>query len=302
MTHPHPRYHGIWLPLVTPFTDGVVDERSWRRLVRTYLPAVDGLVVGATTGEGLALGPDEVHRIVTWAVEERAAAGAATPILVGMAGAATLSVVRATEAAERWGGDGFLVACPYYVRPSQEGLRLHFEAIADATARDVLIYNIPYRTGVNLQNDTLLRLAERSNIAGVKDCCVDLAQTKDLIARKPGGFSVLGGEDPGLRAALHAGADGGITATAHLDPAGFRRFRALAAAGRWVEADALWDDLAALAALAFAEPNPAPIKYCLWRRGLIASPELRLPMTTVGRALALRLDRASAPEGRVSVG
>jgi 4-hydroxy-tetrahydrodipicolinate synthase len=253
-------------------------------------------VLGATTGEGLALSAEEMRRVVTWTAEELEAAGAPTPILIGLAGAVTSMVVQALRAAEAWAGDGFLVTCPHYVRPAQEGLRLHFEAVADSTGKDVLVYNIPYRTGVNLANDTLLRLAERPNIVGVKDCCADPVQTRDLIARKPAGFSVLAGEDAGLDAALRAGADGGVTASAHIDPDGFRNFHRLAAQGRWAEAEVVWDDLAALAKLLFSEPNPAPLKHSLWRMGLIESPELRLPMTPVGDDLALALDRAL--EGR----
>lgn len=296
MTLSHPSYRGIWLPLVTPFIDGRLDETSLVRLVRAFAGRVEGFVLGATTGEGLALSPEEMRRVVLCAAE--ALAGAA-PILLGLAGATTATVVEAMRAMEGWAAGGFLVSCPFYVRPSQEGLRLHFEAIADATGKDVLVYNIPYRTGVNLANDTLLRLAERPNIVGLKDCCTDPAQTRDLIARRPDGFSVLGGEDAGLAVALRAGADGGITASAHADPDGFRRFRALAAAGRWAEADALWDDLAAIAALIFAEPSPAPVKHWLWRAGLIDSPELRLPMAPVSGALAQRIDRALAGRGAV---
>jgi 4-hydroxy-tetrahydrodipicolinate synthase len=293
----HTRYRGLWLPLVTPFRDGRLDEASLRRLVGAYAGRVDGLVLGATTGEGMALSTEEMRLVVLWAAEALERAGRATPILLGLAGAATAGVVQAMQAMEGWAGDGFLVSTPHYVRPSQDGLRRHFEAIADGTGKDLLVYNIPYRTGVNLANDTLLRLAERPNIAGVKDCCTDAAQTRDLIARRPAGFAVLAGEDGGLAPSLRAGADGGITASAHVDPEGFRQFGMLAAQGRWLEADAAWDELATLAALLFAEPNPAPIKHCLWRMGLIDSPELRLPMTPVGGTLALRLDRALARRG-----
>lgn len=296
MTNPHPRFQGIWLPLVSPFKDGRLDESSLRRLVRAYAGRVDGFVLGATTGEGLALSSEEMRQVVLWTVEELEIAGAPTPILIGLAGAVTSAIVQALRAAETWAGDGFLVTCPHYVRPSQEGLRLHFEAVADSTGKDVLVYNIPYRTGVNLANDTLLRLAERPNIVGVKDCCADPVQTQDLIDRKPHGFSVLAGEDASLNLSLRAGADGGVTASAHIDPDGFRRFRALAAEGLWVEADTLWNDLAILPELLFSEPNPAPLKHGLWRMGLIDSPELRLPMTPVSDDLALRLDRAL--EGR----
>lgn len=285
-------FRGLWLPLITPFAEGRLDEASLRSLVRHYAPRVDGFVLGATTGEGMSLSADETREVVLWTAEELAAIGAKTPVLIGLAGASTAGVIEALETAEAWSGDGYLVTCPHYVRPSQEGLRQHFEAIAARTERPVLVYNIPYRTGVNLANDTLLRLAERPNIVGVKDCCADTAQTADLLARKPAGFSVLAGEDAHLHTALRGGADGGVTASAHLDPDGFRTLCALAAEGRWPEAEAIWAKLAALPGLLFAEPNPAPLKHALWRRGLIAGPELRLPMTPVSADLARRLDAA----------
>jgi 4-hydroxy-tetrahydrodipicolinate synthase len=291
MTNPHPRFQGIWLPLVSPFQDGKLDEAALRRLVRAYAGRVDGFVLGATTGEGLALSADELCLIVQCAAEELEIARAPTPILVGLAGAVTSAVVQSLRTTETWPVDGFLVTCPYYVRPSQEGLRLHFEAIAAGTDKDLLVYNIPYRTGVNLQNDTLLRLAEQRNIVGVKDCCADHAQTEDLINRKPPGFSVLAGDDASLARSLRAGADGGVAASAHLDPEGFRRLRALEAEGRQAEADALWNDLASIPELLFAEPSPAPLKHRLWRMGLIGSPEVRLPMIPVSDDLALRLDQ-----------
>ena len=300
MTIPHPRFQGIWLPLVSPFQDGKLDEAALRRLVRAYAGRVDGFVLGATTGEGLALSADELRLIVQCAAEELEIARAPTPILVGLAGAVTSAVVQSLRATETWPVDGFLVTCPYYVRPSQEGLRLHFEAIAAGTDKDLLVYNIPYRTGVNLQNDTLLRLAKQRNIVGVKDCCADHAQTEDLINRKPPGFSVLAGDDASLARSLRAGADGGVAASAHLDPEGFRRLRALEAEGRQAEADALWNDLASIPELLFAEPSPAPLKHRLWRMGLIGSPEVRLPMIPVSDDLALRLDQVLGRQGGAS--
>lgn len=291
----YPRLQGVWLPLASPFRDDRLDEASLRRMVRAYAGKVDGLVLAATTGEGMALSADETRRLVQWTQEELAAAAAPTPILLGVSGAVTAKVAQALREAEAWPVDGFLIACPYYVRPSQEGLRLHFETLAAATTKALVVYNIPYRTGVNLANDTLLALAaEQRNIIGVKDCCADPAQTLDLLARKPAGFSVLAGEDAGLLPSLRAGADGGVVASAHLAPEGFRRLYVLAIEGRWAEADALWSGLAAIPELLFAEPNPAPLKHALWRRGLIDSPQLRLPMTPVSADLAQRLDGALA--------
>lgn len=286
----HPTYQGVWLPLVSPFRNGDLDEASVRRMVARYAGQVDGIILAATTGEGMALSRDETRRLADWTADELAASGQGTPVLIGVCGAVTVNVVEALRAAEDLPAAGFLVACPYYVRPTQEGLRLHFEAVADATARDILVYNIPYRTGVNMANDTLLALAERPNIVGVKDCCADPAQSADLIARKPDGFSVLCGEDAGFLAALRQGADGAVAASAHLRPELFHILYRLAQDHRWTEAERVWADLAAIPEMLFAEPSPSALKYALWRTGLIDTPDLRLPMTPVSPGLARRVE------------
>lgn len=286
----HPRYQGVWLPLVSPFRDGRLDEASVRRMVARYAGQVDGFILAATTGEGMALSRDETRRLADWTWEALAAAGQDTPVLIGLCGAVTANVVEAVSWAEDLPGDGFLIACPYYVRPTQGGLRLHFEAIADATARDILVYNIPYRTGVNMGNDTLLRLAERPNIVGVKDCCADPAQSRDLMARKPDGFSVLCGEDAGYLTALRQGADGGVVASAHLRPEIFRDLHRLARDARWDEAERAWAEVAAIPDLLFAEPSPSALKHALWRIGVLDTPDLRLPMTPPSAELAARVE------------
>jgi len=190
---------------------------------------------------------------------------------------------------------GIVSVCPYYNRPSQDGLIAHFRAIAAATDREVFIYNIPYRTAVNLSNDSLLELAQVPNIVGVKDSCGILAQSLDLLARKPAGFSVLTGEDALYFTMLANGADGGILAASHIATERFldvgRRFAANDIDG----ARAAWAPIAQQVPLLFAEANPMPIKYLLWRQGLIASPECRLPLTKISDALARRLDVMLAP-------
>lgn len=288
-----PRYAGVWLPLVTPFKGGQVDEASIRRLVAAYTDRVDGFVLCATTGEALALSEHETRRVADCAREALDAAGSSARTMLGLCGASTAGVVRAVRDVEGWPVDALLVTCPYYVRPSQEGLHRHFQAIGQATDRDLLVYNIPYRTGVNLQNDTLLALVDaHPNVLGVKDCCADADQTRDLIARKPRRFAVLTGDDACYAQALTDGADGGVLASAHLDPEGFRSLLALARAGRRDDIAAAWADLAWIPDLLFAEPNPAALKHALWRLGHVANPELRLPMTPPTAGLAQRIDKA----------
>jgi 4-hydroxy-tetrahydrodipicolinate synthase len=283
------RLSGIWLPLITPFINGAVDEASLVRLVTHYVrQRIDGLIVAATTGEGLVLDDEETERVVTVTADLVARR---KPVFLGLCGSDTRRLVRRLAATAAWPVDGYLIACPYYSRPSQEGLYQHFAALADATDRPILIYNIPYRTGVNLGNDTTLRLAERANIVGVKDCCADAAQSADLLRRRGPKFAVLTGEDALFHDAIAHGADGGILASAHVDVAAFAAVRAAVLEGSLADAMVRWGPLADVVRLLFTEPNPAPIKHVLWQRGLIAAPELRLPMTGISRSLASRLDR-----------
>jgi 4-hydroxy-tetrahydrodipicolinate synthase len=237
------------------------------------------------------LDDDETQRLVDVARTELHAAGRSMPLYLGLSGSDTREGVKALHRTEVWPIDGYLIACPYYTRPSQEGLFRHFARLAENTSRPLLIYNIPYRTGVNLGNETLSRLAELPNVAGVKDCCADAAQSFDLLRDRRAGFAVLTGEDALFYTALTQGADGGILASAHIDPHGFALVRERLLAGDQPAALTAWRTLVELPRLLFAEPSPAPVKQWLWRIGLIESPELRLPMTGVSDGLAARIDR-----------
>ena len=201
---------GVWLPIVTPFVDDAVDFVSYERMLEHYLgKGVTGIFPLGTTGESPTVGADEVDAIVERTVSVVAGR---VPVFVGVGGNATASVVKSLRRLDRYGIDGIVSVCPYYNRPSQDGMREHFTRIAEATDRKVIIYNIPYRTGVNLANDTLLRLAEIPNIVGVKDSCANLAQSLELLRRRPAGFAVMTGEDALFYTMLAHGADGGILA------------------------------------------------------------------------------------------
>ena len=281
---------GIWLPLITPFLDGALDEPSLRRLVRHYAQEpLDGMILAGTTGESMTLDDAETERLTLSSAE---ALDGAMPLWLGLSGSDTTKLIKQIEHTASWPIDGYLITVPYYTRPSQEGLFAHFSAAARATDRPIIVYNIPYRTGVNLANDTLLRLAERDKIVGVKDCCADPAQSFALTAAKPGGFSVLTGEDVFFHAALCQGADGGILAAAHVETAAFARVRDLHLANDRQGALEHWRELVGIARLLFREPNPAAVKYWLHRAGLITSPELRLPMMPASPALRVLIDEA----------
>jgi 4-hydroxy-tetrahydrodipicolinate synthase len=289
------RLQGLWLPLVTPFRDSELDVPSLRRLVRHYAGRpIDGLILAATSGEGLLLSIAELERLVTVVREELDATRRDLPVCLGLAGAATAKMLDLLDETAAWPIDGYLVSSPYYLRPSQRGLQQHFTALADRAASPIVLYNIPYRSGVNLTNETLLALAEHQNIVGMKDCGADRAASIELLRLRPAGFRVLTGEDALYHDALVDGADGAILLSAHLETDTFAAVLAHLKMGDRDAAAACWQDVCELTRLLFTEPSPAPAKYWLARTGLIDSAEVRSPMVAVGSELAARLDQEIA--------
>ena len=178
------------------------------------------------------MAPDELERLVTVTraeIIEQRALSADLPWPVRRQHAKMLDTLDETAA---WPIDGYLIASPYYTRPSQRGLVQHFTALADHASWPIVLYNIPYRTAVNLTNETLLQLASHPNIVGMKDCSADRAQSIDFLARRPAGFRVLTGEDAQYHEALSDGADGAILLSAHLETEAFASVRTLMQAGR----------------------------------------------------------------------
>jgi 4-hydroxy-tetrahydrodipicolinate synthase len=287
---------GVWVPLVTPFKDGLIDCVSYRRLIEHYVAAgVSGLFPLGTTGEAPTLDEGEIDAIIAETVD---AVAGRVPVFVGIGGNATHKAIKAIRRAGRHGFAGIISVCPYYNRPSQDGLRAHFTAISEATDRNILIYNIPYRTSVNLANETVMRLAELKNIVGIKDSAGSIIQSLELLANKPSGFSVLTGEDHVFFSLLCSGADGGILASSHVATDRFVEIARLVAANNHQEARAIWTPLQRLIAKLFEEANPMPLKHCLWRQGLIASPECRLPLTSISPRLRDELDRWMSDEAQ----
>ena len=283
------RFSGVWLPIITPFKDGEIDYAGYERLVDHYVRAgISGVIPLGTTGESPTIDEAETEALVEQTV---ATVAGRVPILIGVGGNDTRKVVKAVKALQKHAVQGILSVCPYYNRPSQDGMREHFTRVAGATDRPILIYNIPYRTGVNLANETLLALAAIPNIAGVKDSSGNIAQSLDLLRQRPAGFTVLTGEDAFFYTMLAHGCDGGILASAHVETATFLSVYERMVANDHQGALKAWSRLEPMVPLLFKEPNPVPIKHCLWRQGLIASAECRLPLTRVSDSLAKDLDR-----------
>lgn len=278
------------MPIVTPFVDGAVDFAGYERLLEHYLgKGVSGVFPLGTTGESPTIDDDEMEALVERTV---GVVAGRVPVFVGVGGNATRKVLATLKRLERHRFEGIVSVCPYYNRPSQDGMREHFTRIAEATDRQILVYNIPYRTSVNLANDTLLRLAELPNVVGVKDSSGNLAQSLDLLRQRPEGFAVMTGDDALFYTMLAHGGDGGILASCHVATEGFVGVHARMAANDHHAARAIWSRLEAVVPLLFKEANPMPIKHCVWRQGLITSPECRLPLTRISSGLADELDRA----------
>lgn len=284
-------FSGIWVPLITPFADGEVDHTALRALVRRYADAgIAGLVALGTTGEPSALDAAEQDAVLATILDEAHAArhgdAQALPVLVGVSGNHTASMAARIGQLNALPIAGVLMAAPYYVRPSQAGIVGHFMTLADASDKPVVLYDIPYRTGVRLELDTLLTLAAHPRIQAVKDCAGSLDTTLALI--RDGRLQVLTGEDINIFNSLCLGGSGAIAASAHLRPERFVALYRALSAGQLDEGRRIFHELAPLIQALFAEPNPAPVKALLAAQGLIRD-GLRMPMMRAGDALVARL-------------
>ncbi len=275
---------GLWVPLVTPFdTEGAVDHTALARLAqRLATAAITGTVVCGSTGEAAAL--DEGEQLA--ALETVAAAAPALPRIMGLSGYHLGQTLAWVQRLNREALAALLVPAPHYIRPSQQGLIDWFTAIAEASAAPLVLYDIPYRTGITLERETLRTLATHPNIVAIKDCGGDAAKTRALIA--DGQLQVLAGEDAQLFGTMAEGGAGAIAASAHLRTEDFVRVVRWLRAGRLAEARALWQPLVPLIELLFAEPNPAPLKVALALEGQMGE-TLRAPMTRAGDAVRERL-------------
>ena len=285
-------FEGVFVPNVTPFKDGEIDEASLRRLVDYIIDAgATGIVPSGTTGECATLSHDEHIKIIEVVAEQ---VGGRVPVIAGIGTNSTRETLSLVERAEKFELQGYLVVGPYYNRPSQEGIVEHFRAVSEATEVPVLIYNIPARTGRNIEVDTVVELSRIPNIVGIKDASGDINQTMNIIARTDG-FSVLAGEDHLLFNICCLGGHGGILASAHVLPADFLSLCCATKEGDLEEARRLHYRLLPLVRTMFKEPNPAPAKAALRLLGVIDSDELRLPLMSV--SAACREDMAGVLHG-----
>lgn len=276
-------FTGLWIPLVTPFRGDAVDHDALTKLVRQLHPrGIAGFVPCGSTGEAAALDATEQLAVLDTVL----AAADGLPVVMGIGGDNLARAQAMVAAACERPIAGLLIAPPCYVRPAPAGVLDWFRTLADASRAPVLVYDIPYRTGVELPLATLLALAEHPRIRGLKDCGGDAAKTQALIA--DGRLAVLAGEDAQIFTTLALGGHGAIAASAHLHTERFAQVIALLAEGRLPQARALWQPLQPWVATLFSEPNPGPVKTLLAHAGQIG-PALRAPMTPASDALLRRL-------------
>lgn len=269
-------FAGSHVAVVTPLrASGEVDWQAWARLVDFHLQqGSDGLVVGGTTGESVALSDEELRGLLTKAREQ---AGSRLKILAGLGTSVTAATVERVKAFTTLPIDGALLVTPAYNRPTQEGLYLHFQAAAAASRVPVVLYNVPTRTAVDLLPDTVARLARVPKIVATKEAVPDMQRIRELRAACPPDFQILSGDDPTAREAITNGACGVVTVTGNVAPG---LMSAMVDAARRGDARAAQIDaqLAPLHQALFVEANPIPVKWALERMGLIDG-TLRLPLT-----------------------
>src|SRR5438874_2776864 len=278
----NPIFTGSFVALVTPFRNGKVDEAKLRELVELHVAnGTDRLVPCGTTGESPTLSHDEHKRVIEVVVQ---AARKRIKVLAGTGSNATAEALDLTRHAERTGADGALVVNPYYNKPTQEGLYRHYRAVAESVAIPIIAYNIQSRTAVNVETDTLARLArDVRNIVGVKEASGSLDQMSQVILACGPDFSVLFGDDNITLPLLAIGGSGVISVIANILPRETSDMVHAALDGDWKRARDLHYRLFPLARAAFLETNPIPIKEAMAMAGMI-EPEFRLPMCRMSDA------------------
>jgi len=284
--------NGIWLPIITPLKDNHIDKKSYKKMINHYIDeGITGIIPMGTTGESPTLDDYEKELLLNITIEY---VNNRVPIFFGHGGNYTNKVIKNLKKIETSGIDGILSVCPYYNRPSQEGIYEHFNAISESTDLDVLLYNIPYRTGRNIENETLYKLAKKNNIIGVKDASGDFSQSTDLIMNRPDNFSIMSGEDLTLFSSLALGADGGIVASAHLSTSLYLDLIEAFTKSDLKKAKKVWNKLFPIIPYLFKEPNPAPIKYLLKSLTMIETDDIRLPLITCSDSLKEELNKFMA--------
>jgi len=288
-------FHGSMVALVTPMrADGAIDYEALERLVNFHIEnETDAIVAVGTTGESATLDEKEhcdvISQVVNFAADR-------IPVIAGTGANSTREAIELTRCAQDAGADACLLVTPYYNKPTQEGLYLHFRAVAEAVAIPQILYNVPGRTAVDMLPATVARLAEISNIVGIKEATGDLARGKEILDRCGDKLDLYSGDDATAMELILAGARGDISVTANVAPRAMHAMCAAAQRGERAEAEKINSKLMGLHKNLFLESNPIPVKWALLEMGLI--PEgIRLPMTTLSESCHASLREAMQQAG-----
>lgn len=277
MTQQAQTIQGSIVAIVTPMLkDGGVDWKGLEKLVEWHIEqGTNSIVAVGTTGEASTLSMEEHTQVIKEIIR---VANKRIPIIAGTGANSTREAIELTKAAKDLGADAALLVTPYYNKPTQEGLFQHYKAVAEAVELPLILYNVPGRTGVDLSNDTAVRLAEIPNIVGIKDATGDVPRGKALIDALNGKMAVYSGDDETAWELMLLGADGNISVTANIAPKAMSEVCAVAIAKDESQAKTLNNKIANLHNILFCESNPIPVKWALHEMGLIDT-GIRLPLT-----------------------
>ena len=290
-------FRGSFTALVTPFKNGSLDEKAFRELVDWQIAeGTNGLVPVGTTGESPTLSHDEHMKVVEWCIEQ---SKGRVPIVAGSGSNSTKEAIELSKHAEKAGSDAVLIVTPYYNKPTQEGLYQHFKAINDAIGIPIIIYNIPGRSVIDMSVDTMKRLFELKNIAGVKDATANVLRVSDQRAAMGEGFNQLSGEDGTALGFMAHGGHGCISVTSNVAPRLCSEFQAACLKGDYRAALKLQDKLLPLHHNLFIETNPAPAKYALSVLGKCAE-TVRLPMVPLSEKSKTAVREAMVHAGLIN--
>ncbi len=279
-------FKGSMTALVTPFRDGRVDEQALRGLIEFQIDnGTDGLVPCGTTGESATLSYEEHDRVIELTIE---AAAGRVPVIAGTGSNSTAETIQLTKHAERAGAEAALLITPYYNKPTQQGLYEHYKRVSEEVSIPLVLYNVPGRTSVNMAPETVARLSELKNIAGIKEAAGDLKQVSDIIEFSRKGFAVISGDDFVTLPMLAIGGSGVISVTSNIVPGDMSRMVNGYIEGGTEEALRLHFKLQPLHRAMFIETNPIPVKTALAVMGRIEE-EFRLPLVRISDANRSRL-------------
>ena len=290
------RFHGALVALITPFIDGRLDEQGLTDLIEFQITGgTHGIVPCGTTGESATIGFDEHKRVIDLTVKT---VNGRVPVVAGTGANNTLEAIELTESAKESGADAVLSVVPYYNKPSQEGMYLHFRKIAESVDIPMFLYNVPGRTVVNMLPETVARLAEVDNIIGIKEASGSLEQISDVIRRCPKDFIVLSGDDFTAMPTVSIGGKGVISVISNVCPGDMAKMMEAALAGNTQLAQELHYRMFELMKLMFCEPNPVPAKKGVELMGKIKSGLPRLPLAPMSGA---NLEKLQAAMGKMSL-